>query len=296
MTPDRIANAIMQDNNFKGINVLVEGKKDIGVYIKFFNEEIVRLIQTNGKYKQRDAYNLLLSRKFSGMFFAIRDADFLRIKGNEKYDPEFKDNIFVTDGHDSEIMMTMFDALDDLLSISISNKKMSDFKLKTNKTIKELAIENAYIISCLRLANKKYNLGLSFKPEGTDGNKIKFKKFINKDSFSIDIDNMINIIHEYSKNRGKIVSPQKDMHVRLKEILNLQHNHYDMINGHDLSEIICVIVSQGLKVKSHIFTDSDHFEESLALSFERSKFKNTNLCKKIIEWQTAKNNINLFSE
>lgn len=286
----------MQDKDFKGIHILVEGRKDIGVYIKFFNKNMVKLTQTNGKYKQREAYYLLLSRKFSGMFFAIRDADFLRIEGNEKYKPEFEDDIFVTDGHDSEVMMTMFNVLDDVLSVSIGYEKIFNFESKLNSTIKELAIANAYVLGCLRLANKKYNLGLSFKPEKLEGNRIKFKKFINKHSFLIDKNDMIHIICEYSKNRGETVSQNNYILEKLNETIELKQDIYEIINGHDLSEIICVMISQGLNNKNHIFTHPNHFEESLALSFERSKFKKTNLYEKICQWQSKKNDIDLFSE
>jgi hypothetical protein len=32
MTAERIANSIMQDNDFSGYHILVEGKKDIKIY------------------------------------------------------------------------------------------------------------------------------------------------------------------------------------------------------------------------------------------------------------------------
>lgn len=285
----------MQDTRFKGIHVLVEGAKDLKVYTKFFNRETVRLTQTTGKYKLREAYGILSSRGFTRKI-AIRDADFLRIKGNEKFEQDFKDDIFVTDGHDSEVMMIMVDALEDLLSVGVDQQALLSFEEKTNSTIKKVALDFAYLTGCLRLADKREKLGLSFKPASPDGNRIKFKKFICEKTLSLNIDQMIHTIWEYSKNRQKVVSTKQEIRAALDKILLQKNNYEDMINGHDVAEIVCILASLVLKSKSNIFQHPDRVEESLALSFDRVKFRRTNLFQDVNRWQNNRNIVGFFSE
>lgn len=285
----------MQDTRFKGTHVLVEGIKDLKVYTKFFNREEVRLTQTTGKYKLREAYGILSSRGFTRKI-AIRDADFLRIKGNIKFDQDFKDDIFVTDGHDSEVMMIMVDTLEDLLSVGVDQQIQRAFEEKANSTIKKVVLDLAYLTGCLRLADKKENLGLSFKPASPDGNRIRFKKFICEKTFSLNIDQMIHIVWEYSKNRQKVVSTKQVIRAAFDKILLQENNYEDMINGHDVAEIVCIIASVALKSKSNIFQHPDRVEESLALSFDRGKFRKTNLFQNINRWQGERNLVGLFSD
>lgn len=294
MTPERIANSLMQDTRFKGTHILVEGIKDLKTYTKFFNHEKVKLTQTTGKYKLREAYEILSSRGFTRKI-AIRDADFLRIKGNIKFDQNFQDDIFVTDGHDSEMMMILVGTLEDLLSVGVDQQILRAVEEQASATIKKVVLDLAYLVGCLRLANKKENLGLSFKPSSSDGNRIKFRKFICEKTFSLNIEQMIHVISEYSKNRNKPVSTKAAIRTGFDKILLQQNIYEDMINGHDVAEIICIIASTALKSKSNIFQHPDRVEESLALSFDRSKFRRTNLFQIIHQWQNKHNLRDLFS-
>lgn len=285
----------MQDKSFKGIHILVEGAKDLKVYTKFFKKKDVKLTQTGGKYKQRDAYYLLTTRGFTNAI-AIRDADFIRIKDNPKFDKDFDDNIFITDGHDSEMMMIMVDTLEDLLAVSVDDEIKISFEGKVRCSVKEFILKIAYNIGCLRLAEKRDGLGLSFKPERLDGNRIKFKKFIDEKTLSFDVKKMINTIWEYSKNRGREVSSKEAITEGFNKIHDQNNSVVDMINGHDVAEIICIVSSQGLKSKSSIFQHPDRVEEALALSFDRIKFRKTNLYRSILLWQEKKEGCDLFSD
>ncbi|MFJ5453011.1 DUF4435 domain-containing protein [Pectobacterium jejuense] len=295
ITSYRVANAIMQDKSFKGIHILVEGVKDLKVYTKFFNRTEVRLTQTGGKYNQRDAYYTLSARGFTNAI-AIRDADFIRIKGNLKFDENFQDNIFITDGHDSEMMMIMVDTLEDVLAVSVDQDAKNSFEGSVKCSIRKLVLNIAYTVGCLRLAEKKNGFGLSFKPERPEGNRIKFKKFIDDKTFLPNVNQMIHTIWEYSKNRGKVVSSKEVIAEGFNKIFHQNNPLEDIINGHDVAEIICIVLSQGLKSKSSIFQHPNNVEESLALSFDRNKFRRTNLYRDILKWQGQRGGCDLFSD
>lgn len=294
ITPERIANSIMMDRRFRG-HILVEGAKDLKVYTKFFNREQVKLTQTFGKYKMREAFLILSERHYMNKF-AIRDADFLRISGNVKYIEDYRDDIYATDGHDSEVMMLTVNALEDMISVAVDVDVFEKFEKKLGQSFRSRIITLAYQVGCLRLANKRCSLGLSFKPATPDGNRIKFKKFICDKNFTIDLDQMIHIVIEYSKNRGNVVSDRQTIKAMHEEALKSDHTQLEVINGHDIAEIICVLMSVGAKCKSHIFQNPDRVEEALALSFDRDKFRRTQLYGEINSWRKRNDFATLFAE
>lgn len=289
MTPERIANSIMQDSSFQGEYLLVEGSSDIKVYTKFFNSETVRIKQTFGKYKQREVYSILSSRGFTRKL-GIRDADFLRIAGNSKYSKEYSDHIFITDGHDSEVMMINSSALENFLIVISNQEKVSAFEKKKSCTIRELLLNLARPIGCLRLANKRYSLGLSFKPEKADGNKIKFRKFICEKKIEfIGNDQLINTVFEYSRSRNEEIKSRELIKEKLEIIQAEDHPLSELVNGHDLAEILLIVAKKGLGSSNPILQDSGCIEDSLAMAFDYVKFSQTDLFCKVRNWEKSKN-------
>lgn len=290
ITADRIANSIMQESKFAdGIYLLVEGAKDIRVYNRLFKKENVRIRQTYGKYKQRDVYEILSKRGFESKI-CIRDADFLRVIGNKKFVIDFSDNIFATDGHDSEVMMASSEALDNLLSIVSTDEKIKAFEEKLKIDIRSLVFELAKPIGYLRYANKQYNLGLSFKPKRPDGNCIKFKKFIcEKEFISLGPEKLINTVYEYSKAFNDGVEAREVILEKFRKVSNLNIPIIELVNGHDFSEILSIVIKKGLKSESGLVQDKNSVESSLALAYELRYFHRSNLYAAIKKWAEEKN-------
>ncbi|MEC4630250.1 DUF4435 domain-containing protein, partial [Bacillus safensis] len=79
MTPERTANAIMQDNMFNGTYLIVEGKKDFNLYRKFVDvDNSVEIKQVGGKEKVKSVIKILGERDFSNKI-GIVDADFSKL-------------------------------------------------------------------------------------------------------------------------------------------------------------------------------------------------------------------------
>ena len=294
ISPDRIANSIMMDRRFRG-HVLVEGAKDLKVYSKFFNREQVKLTQTFGKYRLRQAFSILTERNYMEKF-AIRDADFLRVSGNIKFEENYQDDIYVKDGHDSEVMMVTVNSLEDMLSVALDIDALERLEEKLRQSFRSWLLTLAYQVGCLRLANKRNSLGLSFKPKTQDGNRIKFKKFISDENLTIDLDKMINVVWEYSKNRDVDVADRRTIKDKYEEIYRDDNPNLEVVNGHDIAEIICFLAIAGAKTKNEIFKHPDRVEEALALSFDRDKFRRTQLFGKIESWKDRNDFASLFSE
>ena len=287
ITAERIANALCQDLEFKGCAILVEGKKDRKLYGKLLNKELVRIIETFGKYKQRDAYKILNDRGFNRKI-GIRDADFLRIPGNPKFDPNYKEGIFPTDCHDSEIMAIKNGALSKLISAVLDENVINKFEEKIGRRFEDVIFELAYILGCLKLSNKQFNLGLSFKPEKVDGNKLKFHKFICfKTAKFLDLDSLVNTVYEYSKNRGQVVASRENIAEKLSIIIEKDFPLLEVVNGHDVCEIICFLAKDGAQISNKAIQTADAIEDMLRLAFDFSDFSKTNLVNQMQLWEKS---------
>ena len=285
ISPARMANAICQDKEFLGQHVFLEGKKDLRLFKRFIAMEHARIHVTFGKYKMREAYKLLNERGFSRKV-GIRDADFLRIPGNNKFQEDYGDSIFVTDGHDTEIMAIDYGSLKNLLDLACDEERVVSFEAKVQKDIKSFVYSMAQPLAMLRLANKRSNLGLSFKPERPDGKRLKIEKFICTKTWKyLGNEPMINIVYEYSKNRGKEVSSRADILRALELHANNQYPESEILNGHDVSYIIQMVMKNGLNCRKNLAEDADSVEAFLSSYFDWLKFSKTKLHAKLMAWQ-----------
>lgn len=287
ITPERIANAIMLDSRFLGTHILVEGVKDIKMYKKMFSIDNVRLTQTWGKYRQRDVFNILKERNFN-RGIGIRDADFLRIPGNNKFDAGFAEPIFATDCHDAEVMTIELGVLHDILQVTHDESRLREFE-KKHGALKEVAMEIAKIIGCLRLASKRNQLGLSFKPVKPDGPKLKYHKFVDVVDGKIDIDSMINIVWEYSRGRSSVVKSKTDIKSALLNVMGQDYPVLDLVNGHDVVEVLSLLSRKMINCTNRIFADGEGIEDALAIGFSPRTFAVTSLYAKLDAWQKASN-------
>ncbi|WP_210494389.1 DUF4435 domain-containing protein [Pantoea ananatis] len=284
ITPARLANAIMQNSRYNGHYILVEGEQDVKVFKSFFVREHVILKVMHGKNNLREVYETLIKRGFNKIF-GIRDADFLRLPGNDKFIMDYCEPIFPTDYHDAEGMVVNSPAFMDFIRSIASDEKIDTFELKHGKII-DLIYELAYPLACLRLSNKINDLGLAFKPKDREGNRLKFWKFICDREINYKGDDaLINTVWEYSRNRGPNVASKEDIKECLIEIKALNYDAREIANGHDLAEILLLICKKGLKSQSKLLVDAGCIEDSLFLAYERSYFKKTSLFKKIDSWQ-----------
>jgi hypothetical protein len=286
ITPDRIANAIMQDNTFEGLYVLVEGNKDFKLFSKFLNLNNTRIKQTFGRNKLLKAFELLCNRGFERKI-GIIDRDFCEILGNI---PEFE-NIFITDYHDIEVMIIMTKAFDNVLSVFTVPDKIRNFETKNNKSLKHLIFELSDRLGYLKLANKKYDLGLVFKPHSSEGNQIKYHEFIT-DSLDYKGDNaLIKTIINYSRNKTNKTLSERDIKDKFNETASVNYASEHLSNGHDLSNIIFIFLKKTVKSSNKMLQDFNCIEDSLILAYDFADFKKSKLYKEMMKWSKDKETI-----
>lgn len=289
LTPERIVNSILMDSSYKGIYLLVEGKKDIKLYKRLVVEDAVKIRPSFGKYKMRTVYQQLTEKGFSRKI-GIRDSDFLRLSNNPKFDPNFIDSIFVTDCHDAEMMMLEQGCLLDFLAVISDEVKVRDFEKVHKKTIKDLILDNLYNFGCLKLANKRFSLGLVFKPERVDGPILKLDKFICDKTWKyLGHEKMVQAARDYSNNKSKKIASKEEILEKLLVIFDEKHAVTEIVHGHDSAELLRLISKHGLKADSRGLPDSDCIENLLTMGFDLLKFSKTQLYAKLDAWEKDSN-------
>lgn len=280
ITPDRIANAILQDKSYKGIYVLVEGKKDLKLYSKFFNSKNTRLRVTFGCSKLKEVFEILDQRGFNEKI-GILDKDFLDIYGGV---PELQ-NIFHTDFHDIEVMMFKSKALESVIRIYSTDEQLSDFETKVNKPIREVVFTLSDNLGYLKLAEKKHNLGLIFKPEKPDGNQIGYNDFISNNLEYLGDNKLIKSIVNYSRNKSTKQLIEADILKKLQLEKTVKYESIHLSNGHDISNILFILFKKTLRSNNRMLNDFNCIEDSLILAYEFEDFKKTNLFEELSSWQ-----------
>ncbi|MED5221960.1 DUF4435 domain-containing protein [Bacillus safensis] len=285
MTPERTANAIMQDNMFNGTYLIVEGKKDFNLYSKFVDvDNSVEIKQVGGKEKVKSVIKILDERDFSNKI-GIVDADFSKLTNEEP----LMDNIYTTDCHDSEVMMYNSKALENMLNIYISKKKLLGFL--DGREIREILMNIAQEIGILRLANHLYSLGLAFKPKQIDGKPLKYDKFINEKNFEFKgREQLIDTVINYSLNRNGKISSKEQVKDLFDELSNSGYDLLHLVNGHDLSNILYILLKKSLKSTNKSLHDYNSLEDAIILAYESTFFFETELFKNLFIWSIDNNN------
>ncbi|KOR90376.1 DUF4435 domain-containing protein [Paenibacillus solani] len=286
ITPERIANSIMQDRTFTGHYLIVEGNKDYKFYNKFVTKEI-SIKEAWGCEKVKSIINILKERNYNRAIGVI-DSDFSVIL-EETIDC---DEVFVTDFHDIEVMMLKSTALYSILDLFCSKEKMVEFF--KDKDALDILMELGVEIGLLKLANKLYNLGLVFKPEKPEGNQLKYKEFVSdKDLTFLGKDSMIRTVVNYSRNRTGKVASTEDINEKLNLLSTEMYDQAHLVNGHDLTNILFILIKKVLKSSNKMLHDYNSIEDSLILTYDYCEFVKTELFSKLYLWSRDRG-INFF--
>ncbi|MRN55588.1 DUF4435 domain-containing protein [Paenibacillus monticola] len=288
ITADRIANSIMQDSSFSGHHLIVEGIKDYKLYRKFMSENI-RIKEAWGCEKVKETLSILEARGFDKKV-GIIDSDFSKLL-DIKFD--IKD-LFTTDFHDIEVMMIKSTALNTIVDLYCRREKVEKFNQGIE--VSQILFDLGRHIGLLKLANKMYGLGLVFKPKELDGNQLKYRQFISESDLSfLGYEAMIQTVINYSRGRSPQLASSDDIKLYYHELSKNNFAEEQLVNGHDLTNIIFILFKKTLKSSNRMLADFNSIEDSLILSYEAYDFVNTKLFKDLLQW-SIENHITLFKE
>ena len=270
-----VLNHIKKDNS--KVLILVEGNTDIKFFRKIFNTDHSIVKELNGKDKIKNILNTLLS-DFNNVF-GIRDLDFDKL---ESY-PNSK-NLFLTDYHDFEIEMIESISFTDIVNENSNDECHANYLVNLKDNIYSIAL----IIGYLRWFNEKTYKAASSHILLFDG--LKFEDFIKLNNCQLELINDVFydklLVHSKTKNPTLSLT-KEDIVNKIDELKRISSDKLQICCGHDLTEIISIALNKRINRKN--------IESHLRVSYKFDYFKNTQLYKKIKEWNSVNfNHINIF--
>ncbi len=266
------------------VGVLVEAKADELFYRKFFTNDTT-FFKTNGFQKLEAILEKIESNKDDG-FIGIIDADFRRVDNEQlKYR-----NLFLSDGHDVEMMMITSPAWRQVLDFYVDKKKQIAFE-KTHGDITSRLFFIAMFIAFVRYLNHKEKIGLVFrtfkkgKPDFID-----YHKFVDKDDLSFSVTKMREVI-ENKSSKPNFFNKNSDYLILLDGILSEEYNVFEFCNGHDIVNLLALALK---KAVGNTTIQGYDIENQLIIAYRFDDFKETNLYKELLNWEQENSNFRLF--
>lgn len=285
--PEAIIAAALENKNFKGYHVFVEGGGDFKLWRSYMLKSETKVTICNGCKNVIEA--TVLGNQNGMRCFGIIDRDFRGILGSEA----LPDNIFITDEHDIELMMCHSGSLAKVLNNYDSSQKIDDYEA-THGQVRDFVLDLTDKIGYLKLLDKRVDLNLRLKCEKKDKEIVlpPYENFLNKECGIKSIDEMIRQLVDWSNSHGK--KPNRS----LADIVNAYNQEADLLqdswqlsNGHDFAYMLAYIVWKKIGCKKKTRTQ---IEDELILAYEHEYFKKTAMFQRMRDWFVA-NNIKLFS-
>ncbi|MEZ8082174.1 DUF4435 domain-containing protein [Enterovibrio norvegicus] len=284
--PIRLANQVCMDRGFAGKHLFVEGVKDLKIYPKHLNTDDVKIIVSHGKYKMRVAWDELEKRN-EDRKLAIRDADFIRLR--DKFNPNYHKSFFITDFHDSEVMITSTRTFENTLLSHLSIAHYQRVSEKYPDLLGELK-SLIYPLGNLKLANKLNDLGLIFKPKDINKSPLDLGKFIDfKGMKYLGDEIMVQSVLNFCNGKVEMgnVQPKEAILDSLTEVCQMGYPLNEIVHGHDLSQALALFLKKNLPKGSDGMKTGDLVENCWAGAFSLEDFKMTELYKSLSEWSES---------
>lgn len=288
LTPNRIANSILQKNSFKGTYLIVEGNKDFSLFKKFTETEFCKIEIAFGNNNVIDIITELNSRGYSDAL-GIIDSDFRNLD-NEI--PE-NENILLTDEHDLEIMIFKSEAFETIITHYAQSSKLESFiKENDNQELREIFLNLAMPLGYLKWANKKNNFGLVFKPLKVDGNPLNIAEFIPPATLKFtSYEDMTQSVINYTVNKSELKTTKDTAVKAAKKLIDNAHSLLQICNGHDVIHIISLSFRRKISNLNSNSINPEQLEKEFIFAYDSRYFEQTELYKQIKLWELKKSKV-----
>lgn len=282
-TPAAIITAALENKSFRGYYVFVEGSGDFKLWRNFMQKPLTKVTICNGCEKVIEATTL--GNEKGIRCFGIIDRDFRSILGSD----ELPNNVFITDEHDLELMISNSDSLGKVLNNYDSSQKIDDYEL-TNGPVRDRVLALTDQIGYLKLLHKRINLNIDLKKIDKDGNieLPSYEKFLNQHCQIISHRGMIQYLLQWSECHGKKANKTVDEVVDAYQSESaIIRDSWQLSNGHDFAYLLSYFVHKeiGCKKKTR-----QELENDLILSYEHEYFMHTAMYREMHDWIMANNN------
>lgn len=286
ITPERVANSIVQDHKYKGTYLIVEGLKDNLLFNKFVANELCQIKIAFGNLNVIEVINELNKRSFKDVV-GIIDSDF-RVLNSEIPNNE---NIFLTDEHDIELMIFKSATFETLLLNYCQPEKIAPFrKLNKNKELRDILLNLAAPLGYLKWAHTIFDLGLIFKPQKPEGVPLPISDFIPVNTLEFaGYDKMLDVVINYSRNKSTKVTTKIIALKKVEEINQATVELYHLCNGHDVMSILSLGLRKKLSNLNSKAVSADQLENEFIFAYDSQYFAETRLYASIKKWEKQNN-------
>ena len=246
--------------------ILLEGKTDIKLFRKLFNNTKVQLESVDGKDNVETIVKAVIQEN-NDRILGISDADFDHVNKSPS-----QLSIYLTDTHDTETLIIKEIGVDSI----IAEFATCDYHdgLTRNLLIKALHI--SYEIGLLKLVNCRLKYNLSFE-------EIDLNRFLTINNLQVEF-NQSNFIDEVI-HRNKHIKPSlySELLENIEKLRKDKLCEYMICSGHDITEVISLIMSQSKLCINTPISPSD-VESNLRISFSFNDFMKTGLYQCLSDW------------
>lgn len=270
----------MTRSQYVGCFLIVEGEiADLRVYGCFIDPKSCQIFPAHRKENALRALEILENDDFTGVL-AIVDADFWRLEGEEPASP----NLFITDGHDLEVMMLNSPALEKLLGEFGSPDKLYKFAQNRGSTVRQVLLDSGQPLGYLRWISGRQGSSLTFE-------EIVFSRFIDQASLALDVVSMIRTVKNKS---GRHDLSEEELKDAIEQVADAVHDPWDVCCGHDLVCILSIGLRRTLGSNQAGEVKPELLEKFLRVGYEAVFFFETELFQSLKAWEVANQPFRIF--
>lgn len=265
-----VANSVMMLRSaFKGTIVIVEGSTDSRLYGKFLDRDTETVV-AHCRQNVNNSVKELTDRKGAGDIVGIIDSDLDLMDGIRRSPP-----IFQTDARDSEGMLFMSKAFDDVLFEYADKERLNDFRRRYGEP-KDAIYSACYPIGVLMRISHRDGLNLSFKDP-------PFEYFIDRRSLRCDVRRMCE--HICDRSNGSWASPS-----RLADMIRDEPRMDPAIacRGHDIADVFAFALREVFGGYNARNLNGNQVAGALRIAYDRDDFDRTRLYASSDAWASGK--------
>lgn len=219
----------------------------------------------------------------------IIDADFKRVT-NYTSPPQ----VFLTDYHDTEIMLAHSEAWIHVLNQYADPKKCDSFEQKNATTVLQYLLEKlTKPIALLRYLKEKEGIKLKFRAEKKEGyDYLNYKSFVDTATLQLNETELLQTVANKSQlpNLLKNIPFLEHLNILKQQDIDLK----EWCNGHDLMNLLSVALEKAIgNCTSSNKVSGEELEKALVIAYRLSDFKTTNLYQTLQQWAKERTSLSL---
>ena len=265
-----IANSVMMLRSaFKGTIVIVEGSTDSRLYGKFLDDGTETVI-AHCRQNVSNSVKELSNRRGDKHVVGIIDSDLDHMERIKRNPP-----LFQTDARDSEGMLFMSKAFDDVMFEYADKDRLNDFKRRHGDP-KDAIYSACYPLGVLMRISYRDGLNLSFKDP-------PFEHFIDRRSLKCDIRRMCEQVLDRSM--GAWIQPSKLTNMVFDEP---KMDPTIVCRGHDIADVFAFALRETFGGYNARNVNGNQIAGAMRIAYDREDFDRTELFRSSDRWASDK--------